>query len=109
MTNCNLDLDGIRYNLHSLTTKESLIQLLIKLNVFKQSAVELKLLGECNFSGYNVRDWMSDVQLKLEILSFSEEEERKLKTLEQKLDDLLSNEKKIELELDSIQDLIKNS
>ena len=74
----------------------------------KQSAVELKLLGECNFSGYNVRDWMYDVQLKLEILSFSEEE-RKLKTLEQKLDDLLSNDKKIELELDSIQDLIKNS
>jgi len=107
LINCNLDLDGIRYNLHSLTTKESLIQLLIKLNVFKQSAVELKLLDECNFSGYNVRDWMSDVQLKLEILSFSEE--RKLKTLEQKLDDLLSNDKKIELELDSIQDLIKNS
>ena len=99
---------GIGYDLHSLTTKESLIQLLIKLNIFKQSAIELKLLDECNFSGYNVRDWMSDVQLKLEILSFSEEE-RKLKTLEQKLDDLLSNDKKIELELDSIQDLIKNS
>ena len=105
LTNCSIELDGTRYNLH-VSQKELLTNLLIKLNMYRLSVVDLDLEDEYIISGYNVNEWITDVKLKLEILKY-EEEDRKLKRLELQLENLLSNEKKVSLAIDEIEELIK--
>ncbi|GFN32439.1 hypothetical protein PCURB6_26990 [Paenibacillus curdlanolyticus] len=47
-------------------------------------------------SGYHIEDWIADLKAKLDFLNVKEEE-RKLKAMEDKLDQLLSDEKKVEM------------
>ena len=70
------------------------------------SAEQLEVLDECNISGYNVSDWITDIKSKLEIVSYKAEE-NKLKVMETKLHELLSNEKKTELAIDEIEGMLK--
>jgi len=105
LTNCSIEIDGVRLNLQVLN-KENLIHLLVKLNSYLLSAVDLGLEDEYNFSGYSIDQWITDVKLKLDILKY-EEEDRKLKELERKLHVLLSSEKQVELAINEIESLIK--
>jgi len=105
LTNCSIEIDGVRLNLQVLN-KENLIHLLVKLNSYLLSAVDLGLEDEYKFSGYSIDQWITDIKLKLDILRY-EEEDRKLKELERKLENMLSSEKRIELEIDEIESLIK--
>ena len=105
ITNCLIEVDGIRYNLQVLS-KEQLITLLIKLNGYKMSAIDLDLLSEYSISGFNINDWITDIKSKLSIVSLREEE-NKLRELESKLEYMLSEEKKIELEIDVIKSLLE--
>jgi len=97
-TNCSIEVDGIRHNIQVLT-KEQLIALMVKLNAYAMSAKDLEV--EYVVSGFNVSDWIQDIKSKLDYVS-RKEEENKLRIMESKLDQLLSNEKKVELELDEI-------
>jgi len=105
LTNCFIELDGVRLNLQVLN-KENLIYLLVKLNSYLLSAVDLGLEDEYNFSGYSIDQWITDIKLKLDILKY-EEEDRKLKELERKLENMLSLEKQVELAINEIESLIK--
>jgi len=105
ITNCSIEVDGVRYNINVLI-KEQLISLMVKLNSYMISAKELRLLEEYIISGFNVQDWISDIKAKLDVVS-RKDEERKLKTMEDKLDYLLSNDKKVELEISEIEALLK--
>ena len=105
ITNCSIEVDGVRHNIQVLT-KDQIISLLVKLNSYAMSADELGILLDYNISGFNVMDWIKDLESKLEFLS-RKEEENKLKVMESKLDQLLSNEKKTELELDEIENMLK--
>ncbi len=100
VTNCSLDLYGTRYNLHTLN-KETIITLLVRLNSYKMSAEELGLEEEFKISGYSTNDWITDLKAK-HLLIGKKEEEEKLNKLETKLHNLLSQDKKIELEIDDI-------
>jgi len=104
ITNCSIEVDTVRYNLQVLN-KEQLITLLVKLNSIRLSVVDLEL-EEYFISGYKIEDWISDIKSRLEILSLKEEE-NKLLVLENKLHTLLSTDKKVELEIDSIESMIK--
>ena len=104
ITNCSIEFNSIRFNIQA-TPKEQLIMLLVKLNSLKLSALNLEL-DEFTISGYKIEDWISDIKSKLDILS-RKDEERKLKAMEDKLNDLLSNEKKVELEIDEIANSLK--
>lgn len=104
ITNCSIELDDKRYNINVLT-KDNVISLLIKLNTYKNSAIELDLLEDYIISGYKIEDWITDLKNKLAILSVKDEE-RKLKTMENKLNKLLSDDKKVELELNEIENLL---
>ena len=104
ITNCNLELDGVRYNIQ-VPNKEILFDLLIKLNSNLLSYRDLELEDEYIISGYSIDQWITDVKLKLEILKY-EEEDRKLKLLENKLHVLLSSEKQVALAIDEIESLI---
>lgn len=103
VTNCSLELDGERHNLH-IQNANKLTWLLIKLNCYQMSIKDLKL-GKYEISGYPVGDWINDIKMKLRIIAQKNEEDN-LKVLENKLNKLLSEDKKTELELDSIAELL---
>ena len=98
ITNCSIELDGVRTNIQVLN-KEQLTYLLVKLNSYALSAKSLEI--DFVISGYHVADWITDIKSKLDFVS-RKEEENKLKVMESKLHELLSNEKKVELEIDEI-------
>ena len=102
LTNCILDLEGQKYNLNVLRLND-LQLLLVRLNMYLMSAKDLKINLE--FSGYNIAEWITDIKCKIEIFEYKKKE-AELKTLEVKLDKMLSDEKKTELELDEIAALL---
>lgn len=105
ITNCILELDGVTTNIQILS-KEKLALLLVKLNLYKMSIENLNMsFDKIMISGYDIRDWMSDVLAKINVISYKEEEQ-KLKTMESKLVELLSNEKKTELAIDEIEKML---
>ena len=103
VTNCVLDLDNQKYNLNVLQPND-LKLLLVKLNMYLMSANDLDISLE--LSGYNVAEWMADIKSKIEIFEHKTKE-AELKALESKLDKMLSDEKKTELELDEITALLQ--
>lgn len=103
ITNCILDLEGQKYNLNVLQSID-LQLLLIKLNMYLMSAKDLGV--DLELSGYNITEWITDIKGKIEIFEYKKKESE-LKTLEAKLDKMLSDEKKTELELDEIAALLK--
>ena len=103
LTNCVLDLDGQKYNLNVLQLAD-LQLLLVKLNMYLMSANSLGINLE--IAGYNIAEWMVDIKSKIEIFEYVKKKSE-LKTLETKLDNMLSDEKKTELELDEIAALLK--
>lgn len=106
ITNCSIEVDGVRYNIQVLN-REDLISLMVKLNSYILSAKDLNILDEYLISGYKVEDWITDIKSRIEILS-SKDEERKLKIMEDKLLKLLSDGKKVELEIDEIESILKS-
>jgi hypothetical protein len=104
ITNCSIDFEGERYNLHANNT-EGLTILLIRLNAYRMSMKDLKM-ESCIISGYEVQDWITDIQAKLKVM-FQKKEREELKILEKKLEKLLSEDKRTELEIDSIESLLK--
>lgn len=103
-TNCILELDGNKYNLNVMSTEE-LTLLVIKLNMFIMSSDALKLPHPI-ISGYVIDLWITDISNKLETLS-TKKKEFELKQMESKLDKMLSDDKKTELELDGIAAFLK--
>jgi hypothetical protein len=104
LTNCSLELEGERYNINVLQ-KEQLTILLLRLNMYRISAIDLSV-NSVEISGYLLSEWISDIKAKIEILS-RKDEERNLKAMEDKLVKLLSDGKKVELELNEIESLLK--
>ena len=104
ITNCILEMDGMTFNLNVLS-ESALILLWIRLNTYRMSAADLGL-HKFEISGYDLEDWITDVKARLEVIA-TKREENNLKAMETKLDKLLSEDKKTELELDSIAELLK--
>lgn len=102
MTNLVLDMEDKKYNLNVLQENE-LRFLMIKLNAYAMSADDLK--EELVISGYDVNAWLSDICGKLGVMT-NNKKRNELKALEAKLDKMLSDEKKTELELDEIAALL---
>lgn len=105
VTNCSLELYGERYNINTLQ-KDKIIELMVVLNSLQLSAKDLELLEDYIISGYKPIEWITDLKAKLSILT-QKAEENKLKQMETKLDKLLSDDKKVELELNDIENMLK--
>lgn len=103
-TNCVLVMNKNSTNLN-VCSDEELKLLLISLNAYLISAKELGM-DDFEISGYSVTSWIKDIKNKLEI-SNVKKQQSDLKAMEQKLDKLLSDDKKTELELDDIAALLK--
>lgn len=104
ITNCSIEFEGVRSNIQVLG-KDQLTLLLIRLNAYRLSMVDLGI-DECPISGYDLKDWITDIKLRVKVLDLKKEEES-LKALERKLETLLSDDKKTELELSSIASMLK--
>ncbi len=102
-TNFVIEINGIKTNINVLNEKD-LKSLLVILNMYRMSAVDLEM-NDFEISGYKVNQWMNDVKSKINMKTLKREE-TELKELESKLDKLLSDDKKTELELDSIAALL---
>lgn len=102
LTNCVLDLEGQKYNLNVLQF-DDLQLLLVRLNMYLMSVKDMGINLE--ISGYNLVEWITDIKCKIEIFEYKKKE-AELKALEDKLDKMLSDEKKTELELDEIAALL---
>jgi hypothetical protein len=105
ITNCSFDFEGARYNINTLQ-RHALIELLVRLNMVRMSVENLGLLEEYKMSGYLITEWIEDIKSKLDVVS-RKLEEANLKIMEDKLNLLLSNEKKVELEISEIESLLK--
>ncbi len=103
-TNCVLSMDGMNINLN-VCSDDALVLLLIRLNSYLMSAVDLGM-SDFEISGYGITAWIKDIKSKLEVSSLKKEE-ADLKKMESKLDKLLSDDKKTELEIDEIANLLK--
>lgn len=104
LTKCQIEVDGRIQNLHTFDRKQA-IALLVKLNALSNSAKELGFEEEYEISGFNIQDWMTDLQSIIRIMD-KKNEQKKLDALEKQLHKLLSDGKKVELELDSIADIL---
>lgn len=100
ITSCSIELDGTRYNLHS-ADRSSLILLLCKLHNLDTAAEALGYFNQCMIGGFSTCDWISDIQDRLAIIA-QKEKLQQLKAMEAQLDKLLSDDKKTELEIESI-------
>lgn len=106
VTNCSIEVDGTRYNIQVLQ-KDQLVDLMVRLNMRLMSAKDLGIVDEYLISGYNIQDWITDIKSRIEILA-RKDEERLLKAMEDKLVKLLSDGKKVELEIDEIESILKS-
>ncbi len=102
-TNCILDFEGMKFNFHTLSEDQSLL-LLVRLLSYKMAS-EKYSIDLPKISGYSFDDWISDLKLKLENASYKYQ----LADLREKLrrlNELLSNDKRTELELDEIEKML---
>lgn len=102
-TNLIIEINGQKMNINVLSEKD-LKSLLVILNMYRMSAADLEM-NDFEISGYKVDQWINDAKAKINMKTLKNEE-AELKRLEEKLDKLLSEDKKTELELDSIAALL---
>ncbi len=102
-TNCILNMDGMTINLN-VCSDDVLLLLLIKLNSYLMSARDLGVT-DFKISGYSVTSWIKDIESKLDVSNLRNEGAN-LKKMEDKLNMLLSNDKKTELEINEIAELL---
>lgn len=100
ITNCILDLNGLKININTLQ-KEALIGVLVQINSLAMSADSLGLLDDYNIDGYGIESWVTDLKNKLESLK-TKQKEQELRQMKDRLEQLLSQDKKVELELEKI-------
>ena len=104
-TNCILQLDGETYNLNVST--QNLAYLLVKINALIKSAESLNISAEeVTISGFSLADWFDDIKSKKDSIDYRDKK-RELTTIENKLNSLLSNDKQTELQIDSLEALLK--
>lgn len=106
ITNCSFELDGERYNINAMS-KEKLVLMAVKLEAYLMASKTLYLVEIFELSGYHVSDWIDDIMQKLQIMKRTDEA-KNLKVMEDKLGRMLSEAKKVELEIDDIASFLNN-
>ena len=102
ITNCLLVLDKVTYNLHV----ENLELMLIKVNMMVIAAKDAGLNpSEFIISGFSLNDWLEDIKGLLSVQRYKKEN-NKLNELEKQLTNLLTEDKKVELEIENLAALL---
>lgn len=93
-----IDMDGQKTNINVLD-EDGLKLLLVKLNMYFMSMKDLNM--NVQISGYDVIDWIDDINAKLSTFTYKKRK-KELEDTEKQLDLLLSEEKKTELEIERL-------
>lgn len=106
VTTCVFTLYGEKVNIHTLDMSKTLFYL----TQFKSMIEAAKDIPEASpqdiiIDGFDITEWYNDLLSKLSTLQYMKKL-RDITALEQKLDKLLSEDKKVELELDDIAKLL---
>jgi len=107
ITSCILpSRDGARssVNIHTLT-ESKIIEIMVDINMRLLSAKDLGVDSDYKIAGFNTTDWIVDLKGRLAEVK-RKEEEKKLKLMEDKLTQLLSEDKKTELEIEELADML---
>jgi|SRR6478735_9212942 len=99
-TNCSLEYDKERYNLHVLN-KEQIQLLIVKLSILNKENKILFPETPLKISGYILSDWIDDLNFKYNKVNIKNIEDE-LNTLEKALTVKLSQSKKDEMDIDEI-------
>lgn len=99
VTNCSLEFRGVRYNLNTLDGSQ-IDYLMIELTALLMAADSLNM-PDFSIGGFPLHEWITDLKNRKNSILIKERE-RKLKADETKLEHLLSDEKKTELEISKI-------
>ncbi len=102
LTKCVFILDGKTYNIHTLGLND-LDYLTVYMTMWKQAGDVCKL--KPLIQGYSASDWQQDLINRKSVIQHNEKV-KELNILQAKLDTLLSNECRTQLEIDSIADFI---
>ena len=102
LTKCIFILEGKTYNIHTLGLND-IDYLIIYMAIWKQAGDVCKLTPL--IQGYSANDWQQDLINRKSVIEYNEKV-KELNTLQTKLDTLLSNECRTQLEIDSIADFI---
>lgn len=106
ITTCLFDYNGSRINIHTLTSTKDINTMLVYFNIYVMSASDLGIdCAEVCLNGFAVNDWIEDLKSKKAVVEYSAKKDQ-LASLEKKLDKLLSDDKKTELEIDSIASIL---
>lgn len=106
VTTCMFTYNGNRVNIHTLTSVKDINAMLVYFNIYAMSAENLGInLEDVVFDGFSVADWMEDLHSKKTVIEYTAKKSQ-LTVMEKKLDKLLSDDKKTELEIDAIADLL---
>jgi len=103
-TNCSIKWVGQSVNLHVATMPELVVTLGLLQSVVNATPVELHsylLLGSFTFQEY-----LEDIRSKIAVLEY-QADLAELRRYQTKLDELLSSEAKVDLELQELEELIK--
>lgn len=106
ITNCIILIDSEKYNLHVLN-EEALIMLLIKINNYKLSAIDLGIdLDKVKFGAYSLSEWIEDIKTRINIEK-NNKHLKELREAKETLNSLLSKDKKTEMKLAEIEKLLE--
>lgn len=106
ITTCMFTYNGNKVNIHTLTSVKDINATLVYFNIYAMSADNLGI--DCEdicIDGFSVSEWMEDLHAKKAVVEYAAKKAQ-LAALERKLDKLLSDDKKTELEIDAIANLI---
>lgn len=102
ITNCLLVLDKVTYNL----CVENLELMLIKVNMMVIAAKDAGIdTSKFIISGFTLDDWLTDIKGLLSVQRYKKEN-NKLNELEKQLTSLLTDDKKVELEIENLAALL---
>jgi len=104
ITNCNFQFNGDRYNIHTIG-KEKLLLLIAEVKSLQNALKEVMPEETLSIGGYSARSWLIDLIAKYNMQNVSMEKKR-LEALEKKLHNLLSNDTKVELEIEDLKNQI---
>lgn len=104
ITNCSLEIAGVRTNLHA-ADKKQLLLLIAQVNSLCLALADVLPEEDLTICGYSAKDWLQDLIAKFNNLNIALEKDR-LARLEAKLHNLLSTDTKVELEIEDLKSQI---
>lgn len=106
ITNCKVEFLNKEFNLNVFNDHNQLVEVWAYYNSLKCAYDKFKNLNITK-NGFKLSEWLEDIESRILYIS-NKEKSKTLKSMKSKLEALLSDDKKVELELNSLLDEFKS-